>query len=234
MTYLWKIWVRQLGWWHSHPNRKKKGHVPVPTNQNITSSSGWMRRGSPEITCGWKVSRGIFICWWFHAHTWIKPAFWWAKSPVFAGFAIKSQHLINTANLVMTVTVCELENLKMAINTVDFPRKSGGSFHSYLWTRKPEGIWILTLQPSHNKKHLIHISTFPRHFNHHTVGKSLKSPFVGSNHLNKSHLAPQWCGCGHWRLPPSGTEEWSLKQRRHRIYPEIKGLIYPCVKGSSD
>ena len=29
---LWKIWIRQFGWWHSQLNGKKKSHVPVTTN----------------------------------------------------------------------------------------------------------------------------------------------------------------------------------------------------------
>jgi hypothetical protein len=30
---LWKIWVRQLGWWHSQCIQSHKSHVPVTTNQ---------------------------------------------------------------------------------------------------------------------------------------------------------------------------------------------------------
>ena len=32
---LWKIWVRQMGWWTSQLNGKNKNHVPVTTNQII-------------------------------------------------------------------------------------------------------------------------------------------------------------------------------------------------------
>ena len=31
-TYLWKIWVRQMGWWHSQNMESHKSHVPVTTN----------------------------------------------------------------------------------------------------------------------------------------------------------------------------------------------------------
>jgi hypothetical protein len=30
---LWKIWVRQMGWWHSQGMESHKIHVPVTTNQ---------------------------------------------------------------------------------------------------------------------------------------------------------------------------------------------------------
>ena len=55
---LWKIWVRQLGWWHSQLN----GHIKVmfqTTNQNKQehSSTGLWRRGTTVLSLGGIPSR---------------------------------------------------------------------------------------------------------------------------------------------------------------------------------
>ena len=52
---LWKIWVRQLGWWHSQYDGKNKSHVPVTTIQymyiqTIPKHQSCINRKAPKKT----------------------------------------------------------------------------------------------------------------------------------------------------------------------------------------
>ena len=66
LTYpLWKIWVRQLGWWHSQYMENKKCLKP-PTNEIMISIAIWgvsINGGHPKMDdLHWKIRNKIDDC----------------------------------------------------------------------------------------------------------------------------------------------------------------------------
>ena len=63
---LWKIWVRQLGWWHSQYMEIHKIHVPVTTNQmcfsgitNLMGGPRFKNSCSMAYSCIWHLPAKI-------------------------------------------------------------------------------------------------------------------------------------------------------------------------------
>ena len=97
---LWKIWLRQLGWWNSQSMEKNISHVPVTTNQikiqlpwgavNPMYKSPMPRRSELlpppqlgvdvkglETSSTWNnwMSHGDFLWWFFYGDSWW--FLWW-------------------------------------------------------------------------------------------------------------------------------------------------------------
>ena len=56
---LWKIWLRQLGWWNSQCMEKLKTCSKPPTSHCHV----WLPEG---MLSGFNSPRGMVSCWWFH------------------------------------------------------------------------------------------------------------------------------------------------------------------------